>query len=218
MTRRKLLLRIGTSIGALVCALLAVSLVLVAVDVARWDEAVRSSDVRYRVSPEDDELWQPDELMPRGLGESALGIRDDVAFRRALQALRAARLDDATASISDPEVAIRSNEAQARLEAIVAVDGDRSRRSRAAGLIGVLGLARFVTETNDRGALLSSTVSALQLAIALDPGNDEAKYNLELALQRGRGFQLSEGSAGADPEAGGSGAKGAGASLPGTGY
>lgn len=218
MTRRELPLRIGLSAGALVCALVALALVLVAVDVARWDEAVRSSDVRYRVSPEDDGLWQPDEVIPRGLGESALGIHDDIAFRRALQAMHAARLDDTTASISDPEVAIRKNEAQARLEAIVATDSDRSRRSRAAGLLGVLGLARFMFETNDRGALLSSTVSDLQLAIALDPGNEEAKYNLELALQRGRGFQLSEGSAGTDPQSGGSGAKGAGASLPGTGY
>jgi hypothetical protein len=218
MTRRELLLRIGMGAGALVCSLLAVGLALVAVDVARWDDAVRSGDVRYRVSPEEAGLWQPDGLMPGGLGESALGIRDDVAFRRALQALRAAHLDDATASISDPEVAIRKNEAQALLEAVVATESDRSRRSRAAGLLGVLGLARFVFETNDRGALLSSTVSDLQLAIALDPGNDEAKYNLELALQRGRGYQISEGSAGVDPQAGGSGAKGAGASLPGTGY
>jgi hypothetical protein len=75
-----------------------------------------------------------------------------------------------------------------------------------------------VTETEQRGALLSSTVASLQLAIALDPGNDEAKHNLELALQRGRGFQLAEGSAGENPTPGGSGSSGAGAGQPGTGY
>ena len=215
---RELAKRIAVPAGALLCLSLAVVLALLALDVARSSDAIRTGDVRYRVSPEDDGLWRADELVPLAVARNVLGIEDDVAFRRALRELRLARLDDPSASTSDPELAISRNAAQARLEAIVSADGDLTRRSRAAGLLGVLGIARFVTETQGRDALLSSTIANLQLAIALDPANDEAKQNLELAFQRGRGLELSEGAGGANPAPGGNGAKGAGAGQPGSGY
>ena len=82
----------------------------------------------------------------------------------------------------------------------------------------MLGLARLISETQDRVALLSATVANLQLAIALDPSNDDAKHNLELALQRSRGIQLTEGAGGQNPSPGGSGSSGAGAGDPGSGY
>ena len=215
---RELAKRIAVPAGALLCLSLAVVLALLALDVTRSSDAIRTGDVRYRVFPEDDGLWRADELVPLAVARNVLGIEDDVAFRRALRELRLARLDDPSASTSDPELAINRNAAQARLEAIVSADGDLTRRSRAAGLLGVLGIARFVTETQGRDALLSSTIANLQLAIALDPANDEAKQNLELAFQRGRGLDLSEGAGGANPAPGGNGAKGAGAGQPGSGY
>ena len=55
-------------------------------------------------------------------------------------------------------------------------------------------------------------------ALELDPSNDEAKYNLELALQRARGLDISEGAGGKNAAPGGAGQKGAGASDPGGGY
>ena len=175
-----------------------------------------SSDVRYRVAPADPDLWSSSTRVPFPAAADLLGIDDDLAFRRALRALADARLDDQV--ISDPELAVNRSEAQARLEAVVTGDGDHVTRSRAAGLIGVLGLARFVAETEGRGPLLSATLASLQLAIGIDPENGEAKYNLESALQRGRGLEVTEGQAGTDPAPGGSGAKGAGASEPGSGY
>ncbi len=216
MSRREILRRAALAVGALLCLVMAVTLVLVARDVVRWRDAVASGDVRFRATPGDATLWKADDVVPLGVARRMLAVRDDLAFREALRALRAARLDETT--VSDPEIAIRRNEAQAHLEAIVTSDEDPSRRSRAAGLLGVLGLARLVSETQERGVILSSTVATLQLAISLDPANDEAKYNLELALQRGRGLQLTEGSGGANPTPGGSGAKGAGAGQPGSGY
>jgi hypothetical protein len=215
---RKLAKRIAVPVGALLCFSLAVVFALLALDVVRSSDAIRAGDVRYRVSPGDAALWRADELVPLALARNVLGVEDDIAFRRAVRALRLARLDDPSASTSDPELAISRNAAQARLEAIVTGDDDLTRRSRAAGLLGVLGIARFVTEAQGRDALLSSTIANLQLAIALDPANDEAKQNLELAFQRGRGLDPSEGAGGANPAPGGSGAKGAGAGEPGSGY
>lgn len=216
MTRRELGMRIATGLVALVCVVLAVGLALLAADVARERDALVSGDVGYRVTPEDPELWQAETRVPFPAAADLLGVEDDIAFRLALRALVAARLEDPI--ISDPELAILRNDAQARLEAVVTGQSDNATRSRAAGLLGVLGLSRFVSETESRGPLLSGTIANLQLAIGLDPANGEAKYNLESALQRGRGLELAEGSAGSDPAPGGSGAKGAGASEPGSGY
>jgi hypothetical protein len=205
-------------LGAVVCIGLAVALGLLALDVTRTRDAVASGDVAYRISPEKTGLWQASTLVPFDPAVSLLGTRDDVDLRRAVRSMRLARLDDPSASVSDPELALLRNDAQARLDAIVAGSKDPSQRSRAAGLLGVLGLARLVSETQDRVALLSSTVANLQLAIAQDPSNDDAKYNLELALQRSRGIQLTEGAGGQNPSPGGSGSSGAGAGDPGTGY
>ena len=63
-----------------------------------------------------------------------------------------------------------------------------------------------------------ATVANLQFAIALDASNDEAKYNLELALQRSRGVQLNRGRGRPEPDPGGSGSSGAGAGEPCSGY
>jgi hypothetical protein len=203
-------------VGALACLALAGWLAVMAADVARWRDALPAGDVRYRVAPEDADPWTPSTIAPAGMSRALLGARDDIELRQALRALRVARLDEAT--VSDPEVALLRNEASARLEAVASGDDAPSRRSRAAGLLGVLGLARLATETQDQAAALEAAVLNFRRALALDPDNDEAKFNLELALQRARGVQITEAGGGADPSPGGSGAEGAGAGTPGTGY
>jgi hypothetical protein len=218
MSRRQRNRRIVMAVGAAVCLVLSLVLVLAAADVVGWERTIRAGDVSYRASSGADTLWERNALLPVDVASRLLAVDDDVALRKALRSLRLAHLDDPIVSVSDPEVAISRNEAQIRLEAFVAGDNDAARRSRAAGLLGVLGLARFITETQEREVLLSSTVASLRLAIALDPSNDEAKHNLELAFQSGRGYQLTEGSGGANPTPGGSGAKGAGTGEPGSGY
>jgi hypothetical protein len=202
--------------AAVVCLALAAGLAILAVDVARWRDALPAGDVRYRVEPEDGDPWTPSTVAPVGVSRALLGVADDVEFRRALRAIRVARLDEAT--ISDPHVALLRNEAQARLEAVASGDDSLPRRSRAAGLLGVLGLARLAAETQDPAAALEAAVLNLRRALTLDPENDEAKFNLELALQRARGVQITEAGGGADPSPGGSGAEGAGAGEPGSGY
>ncbi|MEX2612563.1 MAG: hypothetical protein WD380_03210 [Gaiellaceae bacterium] len=204
------------AMAAALCFVLAITLLLVAHDVLRWREAMPAGDVRYRGSPEASDSWQPDTLLPFGAARELLDVGDDVDFRLALRSFRLARLDDTT--VSDPEIALLRNAAEARLEVITTGSGDRRRRSRAAGLLGALGLARVATETQDRLPLIESTIASLQLAIALDPENDEAKFNLEVALQRSRGLQLTEASGGQNPTPGGAGSQGAGTGDPGTGY
>jgi hypothetical protein len=205
-------------VGALLCLFLAVVLLLLARDVRDARAALAAGDVEYRISPEATDLWRADALVPFDAAVSLVGTEDDVELRRAVRAVRLARLEDPAVSVSDPQIALLRNDALARLDAIVGGDGDRKGRSRAAGLLGVIGLARLSTEAQDRDVLLSAAIANLQLAIDLDSGNDDAKYNLELALQRARGIQLSEGGGGQNPSPGGSGSTGAGAGAPGSGY
>ena len=215
--RRRIARRAALVLVVGACLSLSLALSFLAVDVARQRAALRSGDVQYVVAPDDPGLWQADALLPFG-SERALGLTDDLAYRRALRALRLADLGAPYSSVSDPEVAIRQNEAQARFEAVLATDPDPAIRSQAAGFLGVLGLARLVSEIENREALLTGTVASLAQAIDLDPSNDDAKYNLELAFQRGRGLQLAEASSGDEPTPGGSGSSGAGAGEPGSGY
>lgn len=218
MTRRELVERLALGVGAALCLFLALALGLLALDIARSRDALAHGDVHYRISPERIGLWRASAIVPSDPAASLIGTEDDVELRRAVRSVRLARLDDPTVSVSDPEIALLRNDAQARLDALVAGDADAKTKSRAAGLLGVIGLSRLGSETQDRVALLSATVANLQLAIALDPSNDEAKYNLELALQRSRGVQLTEGAGGQNPSPGGSGSSGAGAGDPGSGY
>jgi hypothetical protein len=218
VSRREMVERALVGVAALVCLLLALGLALLARDVAASRSALTKGDVEYRLSPATTGLWRAKTLVPFDLAVTLLGTEDDVKLRRAVRAVQLARLDDPRVSVSDPRVALLRNDALARLDDIVANTKDRRQRSRAAGLLGVVGLARLVSETQDRIALLGATVANLQLAVALDPTNDDAKYNLEYALQRSRGLQLTEGAGGQNPSPGGSGSTGAGAGDPGSGY
>ena len=195
-------------------------LVAVAVDVDRWRTTISDDDVRYRVFSADD-LWSPDTVAPLGAGRRLLGVEDDVAFRQALRALRAGELNDPT--VSDPNLAVKRTEAAERLESIVVADRDDERRSRAANLLGVLGMTVFNSSPSggnltDRSELLLNAIASFEQAIAIDPGNDEAKYNLQVILLRGQGLLPTEASAGRNPAPGGRGARGAGAGQPGSGY
>lgn len=218
MSRREIVERVLVGLAAGVCLVLALGLALLARDVAASRSALTQGDVDYRVAPATTGLWRTRTVVPYDLAVTLLGTKDDVTLRRAVRAAVLARLGDPTVSVSDPQIALLRNDAQARLDDIVANAQDRGQRSRAAGLLGVVGLARLVTETQDRAALLGATVATLQLAVALDPTNDDAKYNLEYALQRARGLQLTEGAGGQNPSPGGSGSTGAGAGDAGSGY
>lgn len=213
---RKLLL-----VAAAVCVVLAVFLALVAVDVARWRTAISADDVRFTVGAPTSG-WNLDTVAPFRAGERTLGVRDDIAFRRMLRLLRESRLLDYT--VSDPVLAIRRTELAEQLESIVARDPDPVLRSRASSLLGVAGVVSWNstppqgTQQLDRSELLLAAIASFEQAIGFDPENDDAKFNLQLMLQRGAGLLPTEAAAGRNPSAGGKGSRGAGAGAPGSGY
>lgn len=206
---------------AAACVVGAVLLALVAVDVARSQSTIPDDDVRFAAGAPTSG-WSPRALAPFDAGERLLGVRDDLAFRQMLRVLRQSKLLDLT--VSDPMLAIKRTELAERLESIVVHDPDPVLRSRAASLLGVVAVAAWNsnppqgTQQLDRSELLVAAVANFEQAIALDPENDDAKYNLQLMLQRGQGLLPTEAAAGRNPSPGGKGSRGAGAGAPGSGY
>ena len=207
-------------VGAAACVVAVVFLALVAVDVTRWQTTIRADDVRFSAGAPTTR-WQPETLAPLRAGERLLAGGDDVAFRRMLLLLRSSKLRDAT--VSDPVLALRRTELNDGLEVVAGQDPDPIVRSRALSLLGVVNIAAWNAAPanglqQDRAELLLIAVASFEQAIALDPDNDDAKYNLQLMLIRGEGLLPSEASAGRNPSAGGKGSRGAGAGVPGSGY
>jgi hypothetical protein len=208
--------RVARVAALVACFVLGAAFLVVASDVLRWDETLRDDDVRWVVAPEEEGLWQPTEVVPYGIAGEALAVDDDVAYRRALRALRLSRPH--VPSLSDPAVVLVRNEATARLTGIVQSGAPAERRSRAANLLGVLSFADSLYDQENRRRLLESATSRFRQSIDLDPENGEAKHNLELTLARSEAVELSESGGGASPLPGGQGAKGAGTGDPGSGY
>ena len=206
--------RAAAILGAVACFMLAAGLLLTALDVARWRSALESGDVRYRAAPQESDLWQPGQVVPFGAAEALLGVDDDVDFREALRTLRLAGV--AQAESSDPRLALRRSEARSLIAAIAEGDADTWRRSRAMSLLGAISFASALSDSQDQDALQRDALARFRGAIQLEPDNDEAKANLELALRRDA--EAGESGGGDDPTPGGQGARGAGAGEAGGGY
>jgi hypothetical protein len=201
--------------GICVSFLAGVVLLVLAADVTRWQDAFAADDVRYRDTPEG-ELWEPDRIEPVGMVRTMLGVEDDVAFRAALRAFRLSHPEGP--SISDPNLVVMRNEATAKLTDLVEHAKDAHRQAVAANLLGVLSYSDAIYDYTNRGRLIASAISRYQQSIGFEPENDDAKYNLELALALSRGLGLTESGGGTNPSPGGKGSKGAGAGEPGSGY
>jgi hypothetical protein len=169
-------------VGAVLALILAGALIVVAVDVLRWDSQVAEQDVRFRAVPERAAYSAPLGLVPFGLAETLLGGGDDLAFRRQLQRhvrLRPGAVFDAI------EFEQRRGELQIELARLSRVDSDSRRRARAANMLGVLALDPSLAPTaqDEYSKVVQGAIDSFRYAVELDPSNAEAKRNLELALR-----------------------------------
>jgi hypothetical protein len=206
---------LATAVAVVACLVVGAFLLLLALDVARLRSELPADDVRYRAAPET-RLWEPSQILPRRAARRLLQVEDDIRFRLAVRGVRLSHPE--MPGFSDPSYIVNRNEATARLTDIVLGDDDPARRSAAANLLGVLSFADAIADYENRGRLLGGATGRFRQAIAFDPANDEAKYNLELTLARSRGLELSEAGGGNAPSPGGKGARGAGSADPGSGY
>jgi hypothetical protein len=180
-------------IGAAACLGITVVLVFLALDARAWSSRFPADDLRYRRDASAPKLWSPHELSPFGLDRSVLGIDDDLAYRRALREFRIGRPLE---PVFSTEATTHRVQAQIQLTDVAQTPGPAPRASQAANLLGVLGFAMATQDAAQRDTFLNNAITAFRQAIALDPTNDDALFNLEYALDqlKGSGEQQASGS------------------------
>ena len=210
-------LRGALRVAAALAVLVAAGVVAVAAeDARRWDDRVRTGDLRFRAQPSGT-TWSEPEWLGAAAVRSVLGIDDDLRFRRVSSAFRAERADAGSSGDAIAELQQRA-QLEAALRAIQRNDPDPLRRARAANMIGILSFDSAVTGRSGEQTLLDQTLAQFRNAVRIDPREEEPKYNLELLLHLlARGDLRSAGGRGGDggPE---SEAGGAGTTDPGRGY
>jgi hypothetical protein len=198
-------------IGAVACLAAAAFLVLLGIDARAWGTRVPADDLRFRHATLAHHLWDARQLAPFGVARKVLEIDDDLLYRRARRGFRVARPRD---TLFDQGVTTRRVRAQVALEQFLAASTDDHRKSQAANLIGILGFAAAVQDAGQRITFLNDAIASFRNAIALDPGNDDAFFNLEYALDQLK--EASDQQAGSGKRLGGTG--GAGERDTGHGY
>jgi hypothetical protein len=198
--------------GAGACLVLAVLFLLFAADARTWGKRMAADDLRFAANPLPANLWQPTEVAPFGVARGVLGIDDDLQYRRAVKLFRLGRpRENLTGKLT---AALRA-QSQIALAAVSETGTDRRRRSQTANLLGILSFSLAVRDPSLTTTFLQNAVTNFRDAIALDPTNDDARFNLEYALFQLKGGedQLPKGSdRPGDPRGS------AGLSKPGRGY
>ncbi len=163
-------------------ALLGVGLLLgvAAIDALHWRRLMERDDVTFDRVHGQPGLWRPDTLLPGDPVGRVIGVRDDLAYRRALQRWVLARPGQQARNQHD--LALRA-EADARLALVPGAGASAETRSRAATLRGVLALEEARSSGPRGGAAIAHSMDEFRAAIRLDGTNSQAKYDLELVLR-----------------------------------
>ena len=191
---------------------LAVVLAVGAVDVLTVPAAMKRDDVRFQASPQSRSLWSNLGFLPGNLETRALGLGDDVSYRRTLQLFL--RVKPGKVEIYGPELENLYGKAQFEITRGSADDPDPRRRSVLLNLAAAMSLAHFSSDPNENANTLRKAIQELRTAIELAPTNDDAKVNLELALRNAKAQNLP----GTGPESGASEGSLSGQGRSGTGY
>jgi hypothetical protein len=217
--------RAGIELGVGVVALvLAVLVLLVMANVHRWDGALTRGDARFVAAPPDlsqtsglpappPARWRAPTGFTAGITERLLGLRDDMAFRRALALYRAENPNpnEQVQFQDDPELPAKRIRAQQALTAVSKNDPDPRIRSRATNMLGILaGTGPTPVDPNEQRNQILTTIALFKSAIKLDPNNADAKLNLELVLQDPQTETFVSGGPGGNPDAGRRGGTGSG--------
>jgi hypothetical protein len=160
-----------------------VVLVVFAVDVVRWEQALAAQDVRFRGAPRVARFERPDSILPFNLAERTLGGSDDLVFRDQLEGF--ARIRPGAVFVYTERLHTLRGETQLGLASLSRSDPDVHRRSRAANMVGVLALdpAHAPRDPNELANLVAGAVGSFRNAVEIDPTNSDAKLNLEQVLR-----------------------------------
>lgn len=175
-------------------------LLLLALDVSRFDRSLAADDARFSSQPRAGAYWEDAGILPFGAGRWVLGASDDVEHRRAVQRFWRARPGDATT----PTPARLAERARAQAALAAVEDAGGTGTAEIANLLGVLALLTPPDQA-ERTQVVRAAGAAFRRAIVADPRTDDAKFNLENVLRleadlrrRGQGGGGSAGQQGTD--------------------
>lgn len=199
--------------AAILAVPLALALCVIAVDVLRVPREVAEDDVRFQAAPRvPRSLWDDLGVVPGEPGARLVGVGDDVAFRRTVALF--ARVQPGRVNITTPELEALRGRAQLEVTLRSRAERDPERRAQLLNLHGILTLSRFSTDAAEAHQILSRGIGAFQNATEIDPGNIDAKRNLEVVLRRPDAATLPPN----DPSQGGAQGRTSGQGRSGGGY
>jgi hypothetical protein len=199
---------------ALILLLLGVFAILLATDMRNWRNTFDSGDTAYAQLPSSAQ-WSTATSLPFSLAEKILGVQQQLSFRLAAQSFVALH-----AAGNGVDNGYSESRARGGLEATLlqlAQGHNAVLDSQAENLLGILAFADSQQNGSSGPAPVDRSVADFQAAVQLDPGNEDAKFNLEWLLREleAKGERAGATSAGVGPTKGHQGANGG---TPGRGY
>ena len=161
----------------------AVVLVLFAIDVLRVSGSVEADDVRFQARPTlQSGLFDDPGFLPGAAAAKAVGLEDDLRYRRAVWLYARANPSNTTVYLSPAQEALRASLEPKLIDASRA-ETDPERRSRLLNLLGVVAMSRYAVDPGDRSNTVRAAIDSFTNAIKADPANADAKFNLEIVLR-----------------------------------
>lgn len=153
--------------------------IVLALDVGRVHASLAANDARYRLLPFS-ARQDAGTILPEVLAIRLLGAGDDLNYRRALQQLASLRARERSSTSRNYAVLVTN--AQRGLIEISQTDDDPRRRSEATNVLGVFAVADPASYSGFNPEFPAG-IRIFQNAVRIDPSNQEAKRNLEIALR-----------------------------------
>ena len=188
---------------------------LLAADVGRVERSLAANDARFVSRPLAGGYWDDPGRVPFGAAERLLGLGDDLAHRRAVEAFWVSGPRRPLAQ-RKRRIAERAH-AQRLLAELETSAPTPEREGQIALLRGVLTLVAVPAEGNRR-ALILAAAESFRRAIVADPGADDAKFALEAILRTTSNSQGPGSGEGTGGTRKGGEPGGANLSRPGEGY
>lgn len=207
--------RSGFAIAAVVAMLgLALLFLVLAADLLRWERELERGDASFASGASiRAAAWEPQTTLPGGVSRMLLAVEDDVVYRSALRRFWLSGPREPIREFSD---VTRRTGAEREVARAGETDSNRIRRAQLAIFRGALLLEEARNSPVQREVFVRRAISEFRKAAALDPANEDALYDLELALRllRRAGSDSGEGQTSRSPLP----APGAGAATSGGGF
>ena len=140
-------------------------------------------DVRFQARPAlSSGLFEDPGFVPGAVASKAVGLEDDLDYRRAVWLYARANPSNTTVYLSPAQEALRASLEPKLIDASRA-ETDPSRRSRLLNLLGVVAMSRYAVDPGDRSDTVRAAIDSFTNAIKADPENADAKFNLEIVLR-----------------------------------